>query len=111
MNSPLTTTERELMRESRGEVDFGFREITDDDVEKALRQYDNSEYARCLIESDPANEYARNILASLLDFCDKMRGRPIIKINGEVLDLDAIRHGAHKAAFSDAYAQMERGEL
>jgi len=110
MNSPLTTTEREQMNERYAET-FAFRQITDDDVENALRQYDNSEYARALIESDPANEYARNILASLLDFCDKMRGLPIIKINGEVLDLDAIRHGAHKAAFSDAYALMEKGEL
>jgi hypothetical protein len=113
MNTITDLSPRQQFNEDHGHEheDFSFREITDDDVEKAVAQYDNSEYARCLIESDPANEYARNILADILDFCDKQKGLPIIKVNDVVLDLDAIRHCARKAANSDAYASIERGEV
>lgn len=85
-------------------------DITDDLVEKALRSYDNDDKALALIESDPANEYARNILKAVLDFCDKLNV-PAINIHGATLNLAEIRLYAHDAAFSDAYAEIEKRKL
>jgi hypothetical protein len=113
MNTITDLSPRQQFNEDHGHEheDFSFREITDDDVEKALRNYDNAEKARSLIDNDPSNQGAQLILYDVLEFCDKMAGLPIIKVNGHILDLAVIRHLAHKAAFDDAYAEIEKGNL
>lgn len=86
-------------------------DVTQDQVDNLVRHYDNADYAQALIENDPVNEYAREILASVLDFADLLIGINFVHIGEARLDLKLIRLMAVKSAEIQAYEQIEKENM
>jgi hypothetical protein len=105
-------TFREVREEKYGiDHSLHFKEVTDDEVDEALNNYDNADFACAMVEYEPVNSYASYFISAVLDFCDKQKELPIIKINGHILNLSQLRKWAHDCAEKQAYAMIEKGEL
>lgn len=86
-------------------------EVTQEEIDAAIKNYDNNDYALALVEWDPANDYAKEILISVLDFCDKLKGVDVVMMEGATLNLSNIRLFATKSGRLDVEAQIEKGAL
>jgi hypothetical protein len=86
-------------------------EITEEEIDAAIKNYDKDDYALALVEWDPANDYAKVILATVLEFCDKLKGVDVVMMEGATLNLSNIRLFAEKSGRLDVEAQIERGAL
>jgi hypothetical protein len=86
-------------------------DVTQAQVDNIVRHYDNSDFAQALIENDPVNEYAREIIASVLDFSDLLIGINFVHIGEARLDLKLIRLMAVRSAEIQAYETIEKDNL
>lgn len=86
-------------------------EITEEQVIAAADRYDSADLACALIEYDPVNEYAGNILYEVLEFCKKLELVDVVMMEGATLNLKNIRDYARKSALLDAHAGIEKGIL
>jgi hypothetical protein len=85
--------------------------VTEEEVDAAIKHYDNDDYALALVEWDAANDYAKEILVSVLDFCDKLKGVDVVMMEGATLNLSNIRLFAEKSGRLDAERSIEKGLL
>lgn len=86
-------------------------EITDEQVSAAADRYDSADLACALLEFNPVNEYAGNILYEVLEFCKKLELVDVVMMEGATLNLKNIRDYARKSALLDAYDGIEKGIL
>jgi hypothetical protein len=85
--------------------------VTEEEIDAAIKHYDSDDYALALVEWDAANDYAKEILKSVLDFCDKLKGVDVVMMEGATLNLSNIRLFAEKSGRLDAERSIEKGLL